>query len=118
MYNYTGKGDMDPLMDKSYANKLKKQCTATDTTTIVEMVPGSSTTFDPTYFKLVIDKKALFHSDEALLRSQVTRGYVFSHANNNTGFFHDFGVSMVKMGRNQVLEGQKGEIRKICALRN
>lgn len=118
LYNYTGKGDMDPSLDKAYAARLKKRCPPKDNIIILEMVPGSSTTFDPTYFKLVIEKKALFHSDEALLRSQVTRNYVLSHVTNSTGFFHDFGVSMVKMGRNKVLQGYNGEIRKNCAVVN
>ncbi|KAJ1691657.1 hypothetical protein LUZ63_015812 [Rhynchospora breviuscula] len=118
LYNYTGKGDMDPSLLASYATTLKKECTPTDNTTVLEMVPGSSTTFDTTYFKLVKEKKGLFHSDQALLRSQVTKNYVFSHVTNSTGFFHDFGVSMVKMGRNKVLEGKNGEIRKNCAVIN
>jgi peroxidase len=118
LYNFTGKGDMDPTLDKAYADKLKKQCSPTDNTTVLQMVPGSSTTFDTTYFKLVTEKKALFHSDEELLRSQVTRDYVFSHVTDSAGFFHDFGVSMVQMGRHKVLHGYNGEIRKNCAAVN
>jgi len=109
---------MDPNLDKALAARLKKRCSPTDNTTVLEMVPGSSTTFDTTYFKLVTKKKALFRSDVELLRSQVTRDYVFSHVTDSTGFFHDFGFSIVKMGRNKVLQGHNGEIRKNCAVVN
>ncbi|XP_072952019.1 peroxidase 56-like [Typha angustifolia] len=118
LYNFTGKGDMDPSLDPAYAAKLKQQCKPGDLTTILEMVPGSSTTFDTTYYQLVAERRGLFHSDEALLRNKETRDYVYSHINSETSFFKDFGVSMVRMGRAGVLTGYQGEIRKNCALVN
>ncbi|KAJ3674918.1 hypothetical protein LUZ60_005534 [Juncus effusus] len=119
LYNFNGKkGSMDPSLDSVYAAKLKKICSRTDNTTQLEMVPKSSTTFDTAYYKLVAEKKALFTSDEALLRNKVTRDYVLSHVSDQSSFFRDFGVSMVKMGRNRVLEAKRGQIRKNCAVVN
>ncbi|XP_019706618.2 peroxidase 56 [Elaeis guineensis] len=119
LYNFTGKGDTDPTLDPKYAIKLRSQCKPGDETTTVEMVPGSSTTFDTTYYKLVVRRRGLFHSDEALLQDKETRDYVYSRLDSpKSSFFFDFGVSMVKMGQIGVLTGKAGEIRKQCALVN
>ncbi|KAK1368433.1 Peroxidase [Heracleum sosnowskyi] len=116
LYNFTGKGDTDPSMDSNYIVKLKEKCKADDQTTLVEMDPGSYKTFDKHYYTLVSKRRGLFQSDSALLDNPKTRAYVkhqVFHFKSN--FFEDFGVSMVKMGRVQVLTGSAGEIRKVCS---
>ncbi|KAL6878527.1 hypothetical protein ACP4OV_012697 [Aristida adscensionis] len=117
--NFTTHYDMDPTLDKAYAMKLKRQCRMPhDNTTELEMVPGSSETFDTTYYRLVVEKKGLFHSDEALLRNEVTRTLVFTYLGSEERFLRDFGTSMVNMGRVRVLTGSQGVIRKKCAFVN
>uniref|UniRef100_M4DY92 Peroxidase n=1 Tax=Brassica campestris TaxID=3711 RepID=M4DY92_BRACM len=117
LYNFTGRGDSDPSLDSEYAANLRKKCKPTDTTTALEMDPGSFKTFDVSYFKLVAKRRGLFQSDAALLDNSKTRAYVLQQARGST-FFHDFGVSMVKMGRIGVLTGRTGEIRKMCRVPN
>jgi len=82
------------------------------------MVPGSSETFDAAYYGLVAKRRGLFHSDEALLRNDVTRGLVLRYRDSEEAFLRDFGASMVNMGRVAVLTGSQGEIRKRCAFVN
>lgn len=84
------------------------------------MDPGSFRTFDEKYYTLVSKRRGLLESDAALLDDSETRAYVQTHANINgvTSFFKDFGVSMVNMGRIEVLTGTIGEIRKHCAIVN
>ncbi|CAH2072704.1 unnamed protein product [Thlaspi arvense] len=119
LYNFTGKGDSDPNLDTEYAAALRKKCKPTDTTTALEMDPGSFKTFDESYFKLVSQRRGLFQSDAALLDSQETKSYVLKQKNSyGSSFFKDFGVSMVKMGRIGVLTGQLGEVRKKCRMVN
>ncbi|XP_031106520.1 peroxidase 27-like [Ipomoea triloba] len=118
LYNFTGKGDTDPSMDQNYVATLKKnKCTtAGDTTSIVEMDPGSAKIFDTSYYTLVSKRRGLFESDAALLTNSVTKAYVQQQMNPSTAtFFKDFGDSMVKMGNIGVLTGKAGEIRKICS---
>ncbi|WOG98806.1 hypothetical protein DCAR_0418151 [Daucus carota subsp. sativus] len=119
LYNFTGKGDMDPSLDSEYAVNLKKKCKPSDVNTLVEMDPGSFKTFDEEYYTLVAKRRGLFNSDAALLDDKETRDYVKLQATTQGyTFFKDFGVSMVKMGNIGVLTGAAGEIRKSCAFVN
>ncbi|KAJ0243544.1 Peroxidase 56 [Hirschfeldia incana] len=119
LYNFTGKGDSDPNLDTEYAANLRRRCKPTDTTTALEMDPGSFKTFDKSYFKLVSQRRGFFQSDAALLDNQETKSYVLKQTKSyGSTFFKDFGVSMVKMGRIGVLTGRAGEVRKKCRMVN
>ncbi|KAL9355675.1 hypothetical protein Peur_053645 [Populus x canadensis] len=109
LYNFTGKCDTDPTLDSEYIAQLKKICKAGDQITLVEMDPGGVRTFDNSYYKLVANRRALFHSDAALLDDNYTKAYVKlqSVASDGSTFFKDFGVSMRKMGRVEVLTGNE-----------
>jgi len=117
--NFTAQYDTDPTLDAAYGATLRQQCgKPEDNETELAMVPGSSTTFDATYYSLVAEKKGLFHSDEALLSNGATRMLVYGYIRSEKRFFGDFGVSMVNMGRVAVLTGRQGEIRTRCAVVN
>ncbi|XP_022734627.1 peroxidase 27-like [Durio zibethinus] len=119
LYNFTGKGDTDPSLDPNYIVKLKQKCKPGDTTTLVEMDPGSFRTFDEDYFTLVAKRRGLFQSDAALLDDAETKAYVILEASTHVSTFaKDFAESMVKMGKVGALTGEQGEIRKHCALVN
>ncbi|CAL1372599.1 unnamed protein product [Linum trigynum] len=115
IYNFTGKGDVDPTLDSEYIPRLRSKCRSpADQTTVVEMDPGSFKTFDDGYFKLVAKRRALFQSDAAMLDNAETKAYVEKSVTAGSTFLKDFGESMVKMGRIGVLTGRAGEIRKVC----
>uniref|UniRef100_J3MLJ7 Peroxidase n=1 Tax=Oryza brachyantha TaxID=4533 RepID=J3MLJ7_ORYBR len=121
LYNFTGKGDADPTLDvHGYAALLRAACPPQfDSATTVEMVPGSSTTFDTDYYKLVASHRGLFHSDQALLQDGEAAAIVAAMASTTKqDFFRRFAVSMVRMGNVGVLTGTAGEIRKNCAMVN
>ncbi|XP_020092879.1 peroxidase 3-like [Ananas comosus] len=121
LYNFTGKGDQDPSLDKFYAWNLKKnKCKfLNDTKTIVEMDPGSHRTFDLGYYKHLMQRRGLFRSDEALMTNPVTKSYITQILSSPLEeFFKEFALSMEKMGRIEVKTGSFGEIRTNCAVRN
>lgn len=121
LYNFSGKGDQDPSLDSFYATNLKKnKCkTANDTTTIVEMDPGSFRTFDLGYYKHLLQRRGLFQSDAALSTTPATKSAIIQLLNNPLeAFFKEFALSMEKMGRIGIKTGSAGEIRKHCALVN
>jgi peroxidase len=117
LYNFTGKGDMDPSLDKSYADELKTKCkTLADSTTIVGMDPGSAVTFDSHYFSNLKSHRGLFQSDAALLTDSISKNIVEKQLKENS-FFDNFRNSIQKMGEIGVLTGSAGEIRKHCKMR-
>ncbi|PSS14426.1 Peroxidase [Actinidia chinensis var. chinensis] len=117
LYNFTGRGDTDPSMDQNYIANLKNRCKPGDTTTFVQMDPGSSQKFDSSYYTVVGKRRGLFQSDAALLDDSTTRAYVqlSSNPSGSSTFLNDFEESMVKMGNIGVLTGSSGEIRKQCS---
>lgn len=121
LYNFTGKGDEDPALDKFYAANLKKfKCkTPTDTTTVLEMDPGSFRTFDKHYYTNVVKRRGLFTSDSALLTDATAASYVTDILNGPVeNFFAEFAASMEKMIEIEVKTGREGEIRKVCGVVN
>ncbi|KAM0054920.1 putative peroxidase [Helianthus debilis subsp. tardiflorus] len=121
LYNFTGVGDQDPTLDSEYAANLKsRKCrTQNDNTTIVEMDPGSRTTFDLSYYSLLLKRRGLFESDSALTRDSNTLALINQLLQGSLqNFFSEFAMSMEKMGRIEVKTGTSGEIRKNCAVVN
>ncbi|GJZ40140.1 peroxidase 27-like protein [Tanacetum coccineum] len=111
--------DTDPTLDPKYVPHLKSKCKPADTTTLLEMDPGSVKTFDEDYYTIVSKRRGLFQSDAALLNDKQTSAYVKLQAKSHGAtFFKDFSNSMVKMGKIGVLTGKNGEIRKHCAFIN
>ena len=74
----------------------------------------SPTAFDNSYFKNLIQKKGLLHSDQQLFNGGSTDSIVQSYSNSQSNFFNDFVAAMIKMGDVSPLTGSNGEIRKNC----
>ncbi|KAJ6764946.1 PEROXIDASE 25-RELATED [Salix koriyanagi] len=118
LYNFTGKGDQDPSLDSTYAAFLKTKCRSlSDTTTKVDMDPGSANNFDASYFVNLKHKKGLFQSDAALLTDR-TSNKIVGELQKSADFFKEFAQSMKRMGAIGVLTGYSGEIRKKCGVIN
>ncbi|XP_060191881.1 peroxidase 24-like [Lycium barbarum] len=115
LFNFTGKGDMDPSLNPTYAQSLNQLCPNPATT--VEMDPLSSTSLDSNYFSILTQNKGLFQSDAALLTDKKSINVV-RKLQKNKAFFFEFARSMQKMGAIEILTGNAGEIRKNCRVRN
>ncbi|KAK4492997.1 hypothetical protein RD792_000036 [Penstemon davidsonii] len=120
LYNFTGVGDQDPALDSEYAANLKaRKCRSINSTTIVEMDPGSFRTFDLSYYTLVLKRRGLFESDAALLTDSRTRSFLTQLEQGSVkNFYQEFAESMEKMGNIGVKTGTSGQIRKHCAVVN
>ncbi|KAI9094173.1 hypothetical protein K1719_026755 [Acacia pycnantha] len=121
LFNFTGKGDQDPSLDREYAENLKKfKCkTITDNTTLIEMDPGSRKTFDLGYYGQVAKRRGLFQSDAALLNNPVTKSLLNQLLQGSVeNFWAEFAKSMEKMILINVKTGTQGQIRKKCAFVN
>ena len=74
----------------------------------------SPTTFDNTYYKLILQGRSLFSSDHALLTFPKTKNLVYKFASSKESFTKAFVNSMIKMS--SITGGQ--EIRKHCRVVN
>ncbi|GLT45704.1 hypothetical protein SLA2020_195180 [Shorea laevis] len=119
LLNFSGVlGAVDPSMDSEYAANLKaNKCkTFNDSRTIVEMDPGSRKKFDLSYYSLLLKRRGLFESDQALTTNATSLAIVNQLLQGSLeNFFKEFGLSMEKMGQIEVKTGTQGEIRKHCA---
>ncbi|XP_047320944.1 peroxidase P7-like [Impatiens glandulifera] len=76
----------------------------------------TSTQVDTNYYKILLEKKGLLHSDQELFKGDGSESsdLVQHFANNPNEFAEAFGVSMIKMGNLEPLTGDNGEIRNNC----
>ncbi|XP_057442159.1 peroxidase 4-like [Lotus japonicus] len=74
--------------------------------------------FDNLYYKNLINKKGLLHSDQVLFSGGSTDSLVRTYSNNQKAFENDFVNAMIKMGNNKPLTGSNGQIRKHCRRAN
>ncbi|MED6220476.1 Peroxidase 64 [Stylosanthes scabra] len=115
VHNFDATHDWDPSINPSFAVQLKSICPlknrAKNAGTIMD---PSSTTFDNTYYKLILQNKALFTSDQALIDSQEGKNLVFKFAASKKAFYEAFVNSMIRMS--SINGGQ--EIRKDCRFIN
>jgi peroxidase len=70
--------------------------------------------FDTSYYVNLIIGRGVMTSDQDLYNDPRTQPMVTSFAGNRTAFFDAFVASMLKMGRQGVLTGTNGIIRKQC----
>ncbi|CAH9080939.1 unnamed protein product [Cuscuta epithymum] len=117
LYNLNGEKQSDPTLEKTYYNNLKVSCPRTGgDNNISPLDVTSPLKFDNSYFQLLLSRKGLLISDEALLTGNVKKSVdlVKAYANDEALFFHHFANSMGKMGNINPLIGLKGEIRHNC----
>ncbi|XP_039126435.1 peroxidase 12-like [Dioscorea cayenensis subsp. rotundata] len=108
----------DTNMDKTFANNLKLTCPAANTTNTTVNDIRTPNTFDNKYYVDLMNRQGLFTSDQGLYSDSRTKSLVLKFALNQTQFFEQFALSMVKMGQLSVLTGSQGEIRTNCSARN
>ncbi|KAI3784559.1 hypothetical protein L1987_43660 [Smallanthus sonchifolius] len=115
IHNFNSTTDIDPSLNPSFAASLRRVCPAKNNAKNagVAMDPSSST-FDNTYYKLILQNKVIFSSDNALLDSPKTRSLVSKFASSKDAFSKAFVKSMIKMS--SITGGQ--EIRKECRVVN
>jgi peroxidase len=85
------------------------------------MAPLDATTpnaFDNAYFKNLLSRKALLHSDQELFSGGSTDNTVRNFASNPSAFSSAFATAMIKMGNISPLTGTQGQIRTTCSAAN
>ncbi|KAH7672535.1 Class I peroxidase protein [Dioscorea alata] len=107
-------------IEASFASTTQSNCpTSTDgDDNLAPLDANSSTFFDTCYYKNLVNKKGLLHSDQQLYSGGSADSQVSSYSTNTAKFFNDFAAAIVKMGNISPLTGSDGEIRTNCRKTN
>ncbi|KAM7496379.1 hypothetical protein LguiA_020793 [Lonicera macranthoides] len=104
-------------IDSSFARARQGNCPLTAGSGDNNLAPldiQSPTSFDNNYYKNLINKRGLLHSDQQLHSGGSTNSQVETYSRNANTFNSDFAAAMIKMGDISPLTGSNGEIRKNC----
>ncbi|WCJ39942.1 Peroxidase superfamily protein [Euphorbia peplus] len=117
IHNFNTKADIDPTMNPSFAASLRNICSMHNKVKNAGASVDSSTTlFDNSYYKLLLQGKSLFSSDQALVTAPKTRAFVSKFASDPYEFEKAFVESMIKMS--SIIGGGQEEIRLDCRVVN
>ncbi|KAJ7959568.1 Peroxidase [Quillaja saponaria] len=105
----------DSNIDASFAKSLQNKCPRSgNDNNLAPLDLQTPTFFDNSYFKNLVNKKGLLHSDQELFNGSSSDSLVEKYAADNAAFFKDFAKSIVKMSNIKPLTGSKGQIRVNC----
>ncbi|BBN11671.1 peroxidase [Marchantia polymorpha subsp. ruderalis] len=123
IYNFAGSRDgADPYLNRTYVTEKRRACPNTraaagNFVNLDSSLGGQR--FDKNYYENVLNHKAVFNSDDALIAVARGLNQVRSIVRNpQSTFFSQFGAAMEKMGRISVLTGSRGQIRRTCSRTN
>ncbi|KAI3842785.1 hypothetical protein MKX03_020410, partial [Papaver bracteatum] len=101
-------------IDAPFVTSLKTSCPTSGNDNNLSPLDVTPIIFDNTYYKNLVSKKGLLHSDQELFNGGSTDAQVITYSNYNPTFLTDFVVAMVNMGNLSPLTGSNGEIRTNC----
>ncbi|XP_074558350.1 peroxidase P7-like [Curcuma longa] len=107
----------DTDIDSAFATQRQGNCPSASGSGDDNLAPLDLQTpvvFDNDYYKNLVVRKGLLHSDQELFNNGSQDSLVRQYRNNNTAFSSDFTAAMIKMGNISPLTGTSGEIRVNC----
>ncbi|KAF3969436.1 hypothetical protein ACB098_01G121900 [Castanea mollissima] len=114
IHNFNASLDIDPSLQPSFAASLRSICPANNKVKNAgTTLDSTTTTFDNAYYKLLLQGKSIFSSDQALLTTPKTKALVSKFASSQQKFDEAFVKSMIKMSSITTSTGGQ-EIRLDC----
>ncbi|XP_059429530.1 cationic peroxidase 1-like [Corylus avellana] len=102
-------------INTTFATSLKSNCPSTGgDENLAPLDASTNVIFDNGYFKDLVNKKGLLHSDQQLFNGGSTDSQVTTYSTNSSAFASDFASAMLKMGNLSPLTGTSGQIRTDC----
>ncbi|KAK4483069.1 hypothetical protein RD792_010245 [Penstemon davidsonii] len=108
-------------IDTSFARTRQANCprpSGSGDNNLAVLDVKTPTKFDNSYYKNLLNKKGLLHSDQILYNNGSTDSFIESYSKNPKAFANDFVTAMIKMGDISPLTGSNGQIRKNCRRAN
>lgn len=116
IHNFATTQDVDPSMHPSFVASLRNVCPMHNKVKGAGAnLDSTPTIFDNTYYKLLLEGKSIFTSDQALLTNPTTKTIVKKFANSREEFEKAFVESMIKMSS---ITGGGQEVRLNCRFVN
>ncbi|KAL3840183.1 hypothetical protein ACJIZ3_024774 [Penstemon smallii] len=116
IHNFNNITNVDPSMSPSFATSLRQVCPMHNKVKSAGAnLDSSPTVFDNAYYKLLLQGKSIFSSDQALLTTSRTKALVTKFATSQQEFYHAFVESMIRMSS---ISGTGTEIRLNCGVVN
>ncbi|KAJ0964057.1 hypothetical protein J5N97_029179 [Dioscorea zingiberensis] len=98
IHNFNTMNDVDPSLNPSFAQRLRKVCPIHNKVKSAgSTMDSTSTVFDNTYYKMLLQGMSLFSSDQALLTDHKAKGLVNKFASSQDSFNEAFVKSMIRM---------------------
>ncbi|RZR99682.1 hypothetical protein BHM03_00029294 [Ensete ventricosum] len=109
----------DANVDPGFAMFRKRLCPAVGgDVNLAPLDPTSPNRFDVSYYRDLMARRALLHSDQELFNDGPADELVRLYSSNGGAFNRDFAAAMVKLGNISPLTGSAGEIRLNCRKAN
>lgn len=109
----------ETTIDPKFAAARRASCPAAGgNSNLASLDDQSSNSFDNSYYKNLMTRRGLLHSDQELFNGGSQDSLVKQYSEKPGVFAGDFAAAMVKMGRISPLTGSKGEIRLNCRVPN
>ncbi|XP_030534455.1 peroxidase 4-like [Rhodamnia argentea] len=113
--SFRGRIYNDSNIDASFARKLRMKCPTSGNDNVLQRLDiQTPTLFDNFYYKNLLQKKGLLHSDQELFNGSSVGSLVKKYACDSSAFFQDFARAMIKMSKIRPPKGSNGQIRKNC----
>uniref|UniRef100_A0A7N0RBR9 Peroxidase n=1 Tax=Kalanchoe fedtschenkoi TaxID=63787 RepID=A0A7N0RBR9_KALFE len=116
IHNFNATHDVDPTLHPSLAASLRTVCPMHNKARNAgATMDSSAATFDNAYYKLLLQGRSLFSSDQSLLTSPYAKALVSKYAASQQAFDNAFVKSMIKMSS---IAGGGQEVRLDCRVVN
>ena len=106
-------------IDSNFATTRRANCPASGgDNNLAPLETQTSNRFDNNYYKDLVARRGLLHSDQVLFNGGSQDALVRTYSNDNAAFASDFAAAMVKMSNLSPLTETNGEIRRNCRMVN
>lgn len=120
--SFKGRIYNETQIEAAFAKKRQVNCPFTNGTArdnnVGPLDHKTPNLFDNSYFKNLLHKSGLLHSDQVLYHGAATDSLVEAYSKDNQAFRKDFAAAMVRMGDIAPLTGSQGQIRNNCRKSN
>ncbi|KAF7053139.1 hypothetical protein CFC21_061123 [Triticum aestivum] len=107
----------DTNIDAGFARSRQSGCpraTGSGDNNLAPLDLQTPTVFENEYYKNLVQKRGLLHSDQELFNGGAADTLVREYVGSQSAFFKDFVEGMIKMGDITPLTGSNGQIRMNC----